>query len=203
MSYSVRKINRFVLLLVFSGLVLMFVASFSYRLSNPSLFKSIAENRSGRGSQSGQSMGQGMDPKLMEQVGELMAKLKENPNHFETRMALAELFATAQDPASAAVHLQKAVSIKPDDAQAHFNLGVVRHDLEQFAEAAAGYERSLSLEESPITMYYLATVYFEHLNKRAEARKLFERVAANAESPDFLRERARLALKMFEGGQSN
>jgi serine/threonine protein kinase/Flp pilus assembly protein TadD len=52
----------------------------------------------------------------------------------------------ARDPAERAGCFQVAVALRPDSAVAHFNLGVVLHDLKDVKAAAAAYRKAIALE---------------------------------------------------------
>jgi Flp pilus assembly protein TadD len=198
MRNSYPLVNKAAIALLTLGLAAMFIASFSYRLGNPSLHKSLSEKQAGQPSFGGRGMDSGMSRENMERIAGLMAKLRENPNDFDTRMQLAEAFRSAGDAASSAAHLQKALILRPDNAEGHYNLGITLYELGDYEESARNFERVLELEEDLSAMFNLAIVYHQQLEKTAEARELFARIAASPGAAPDLRERARAILESTE-----
>jgi len=151
------------------------------------------------GGGSGQKAGgRGMDamasnPELVAKIGELMGALKENPDDFAVRMDLAEAFMQVNNPAAAAQHLQKAVELQPDNAVAHYYLGIMLYALQQYEGAVQRFEKSLSLEEDPHVMFNLALILLQHTDREAEALALLKQTATSDE-PE-LRDGSRMVLE--------
>ncbi|MDR2050849.1 MAG: tetratricopeptide repeat protein [Deltaproteobacteria bacterium] len=198
MSDSSRLVNKAAIALLTLGLAAMFIASFSYRLGNPSLHKSVSEKQANQPNFGGRGMDSGMTRDSMERIAGLMAKLREKPDDFDTRMQLAEAFREVGDATGSAAHLQKALAIRPDSAEGHYNLGIMLYELGEYEESARSFERVLELEEDLSAMFNLAIVYHQQLEKTEEARGLFSRIAAAAGAPPDLRERARAILESLE-----
>ncbi len=187
-------LNKTTIAVVFLALGLMFVASFSYRLSNPSLIKRVTERQTNETNFGTQGMNTGMTQELMAHIGELMSKLGQDPNNFEVRVELAEHFMEAQDWASAEVHLAKALAVKPDDVAANYSLGVVQYQQGKFAESAATFEKVVSFDEDSSAKFNLAILYYQHLGKKDEAVALFKSIASSEASDPELKSRATAIL---------
>lgn len=185
--------------IVVLGLAAMFFGSFSYRLSNPSLVKRIAEQpprASDFGNQGG--MNTGMTPELMGHIGELMGKLAENPENFDVRIELAEHFMEVNDWKSASVHLERALTIKPDSVTANYMMGVAQYSRGDFAGSAKSFERIVALEEDPSAMFNLGILYAQHLNKVEEAKELFTKIAGMSGIEPGLQAQAKEALEILK-----
>ena len=176
--------------LLFLGLAAMFVSSTGYFLSGPSLIKKNINKtpvQPGSAAAPDAGMGGAMNADFMERISDLMGKLKENPNDFDTRMELAEMFMMAKEVSGATVHLQKAVELRPDSQEAHHKLGAILYGLERYEESARSLEKALALEEDAGCLFNLGMIYIQHLDKAAEGRALLERAAAAPDaSPDLL-----------------
>lgn len=177
------------------GIAAMFIASFGYRLNNPSLIKSVAGS-TGEGPESrergnmGSRMGAGLSGENMERISALMSRLRDNPDDFDTRLELAYIFMDAGDSASSATHLSRAVSLRPDSAEAQYSLGIALHDQGRFEESARAFERVLELGEDFSAMFNLAVLYHRELGQSGKAAELLRRVAAAGGAPPDLRSRA-------------
>lgn len=186
--------------LVVLGLGAMFIGSFSYRLSNPSLVKRIgvqSPRDSDFGNQQG-GMNTGMTQELMSHIGELMSKLSQNPEDFDVRLELAEHFMEVGDWKSASVHLTRAVALKPDSVPANYFMGVAQYSQGNFAESAKAFEQLLSIESDPSAMFNLGILYAQHLNKSAEAKELFAKVAALPDTPADVKAKAQEILNSLK-----
>lgn len=181
------------------GLAAMFFGSFSYRLSNPSLVKRIgaqAPRTSDFGNQGG--MNTGMTPELMSHIGELMGKLAQNPDDFQTRVELAEHFMEVNDWKSALVHLERAAAINPESPSVYYMMGVAQYGQDDFVNSAKSFERIVELEQDPSAMFNLGILYAQHLGKTEEAKALFNRIAAMDKIDSGLKDKAKEALSRME-----
>jgi tetratricopeptide (TPR) repeat protein len=203
---SISALSRKAILpVLFLGLAAMLIGFFSYRLTNPTLIKQVeirapqmpeAAALPDSGMSGGMaSMGSIMNhPELLPRISELMLKLSEDPDNFDTRMELAEVFMQARDPAAAAQHLQRAVELQPENYIAHYYLGIMFYALQRYEEAVQSFEQALTLEEDPYVMFNLALLYLQYTDREAEALALLERTAAYDEDPE-LQESSRRILK--------
>jgi len=203
--------RRLILPVLFFGLAAMLIGFVTYRVTHPTLIK-LVEIRSGSPQQTAPGSGDDCDdpthdhsggsgaghamsanPELVAKIGELMIALQEKPGDFTVRMELAEAFMQVNDPAAAALHLQKAVEIESENAVAHYYLGIMFYALHRYDEAVQHFEKSLSLEENPYVMFNLALILLQHTDREAEALALLERTVVSDE-PE-LREGSRMILE--------
>ncbi len=114
-------------------------------------------------------------------AGELMMKMKENPNNVDTLLDLAFLFYEAQDPLGTLNFANRASTIDPINAEAAYFAGVAHAQLNEPKEAVAAFERSLMTKNSAQTRYNLALVYIHALN---EVDKGKEELQKSLQAPD-------------------
>ena len=103
--------GRMVLAFMAFCLVIIFAASFLYRLERPTL--EVQQKKGGQG-----GMPQGMDAAMngpMREVMELMQKLQENPDDPGLQMAMAERFMAMGSFDRAKTFLDKVAKVRPDD----------------------------------------------------------------------------------------
>jgi tetratricopeptide (TPR) repeat protein len=74
--------------------------------------------------------------------------LKLQADHLGALQDLGGLLCLLGNPVEGEVLLSKLVALKPNDAFAHYNLGVVRESLKAFAEAKLSYEMAIALAPS-------------------------------------------------------
>lgn len=200
MIKSTNFVSKSALLLTFLGLAAMFIASFSYRIQNPSLIKEARKQQSAPassgsfGSSASAGMNMGMTSEMMTHITELMSKLAQNPNSYEIRMELANHFMEAEDAVSAMVHYKKASEISPDKFQPIYSVGVCQYRQGQFEEAAESFRQVLKLEKEYSAQFNLALLYRLHLNKVEESNRLLEEIVSTATVDEDLRNRAREVL---------
>ncbi|MDR2891811.1 MAG: tetratricopeptide repeat protein [Deltaproteobacteria bacterium] len=178
-------LGRVVLALMFASLLGMFAASFAYRHSNPSLVKHLNAV-----SESSSESEEAAEAQAMQHIGELMGKLKENPESYDLRMELAGHFMESNQWPNAVAHLEKAVEIRPDSLPAHMHLGYARFSLQEYEAAAQSYERAVELSGDANAKVNLAFIYKNHLNRQQEADALFDAVI-NSDANEQAREMAK------------
>lgn len=194
-----QLLSKLTIALVVLGLGSMFIGSFSYRLSNPSLVKRIGgqtPRTSDFGNQGG--MNTGMTPELMSHIGELMGKLSADPDNFETRLELAEHFMEVSDWKSASVHLTRAIEVNPESITANYMMGVAQYSQQDFAASAKAFEKIISIEADPSAMFNLGILYAQHLGKPAEGKAMFEKVVGMSGIEPELKSRAADALERMK-----
>ena len=113
--------------------------------------------------------------------------LKQNPQNATASVELAKtLLAAAGDEKRAEELLRSAIALQPDNAEAHYQLGVLFERKRQWQEAADELTRSTSLEpNNPMPHYHLARVYDrlgQHDRAQAE-RSLHAQLTAPAKQP--------------------
>lgn len=202
-----RNENRLaspILLLIIIGLAGMFIASFVYRFSNPSLEEEIfltssADQPSGFGGGESGGMG-GLSAEAMTQVSQLMAELQKHPDSYNTRMQLAAVFIEVRNWDGAAAHLKKAMELEPRESAPVYMLGVSLYNIGDFEGSAKCFEKVLKLENEPLAKFNLALIYRQHLGKVAESDAMLKEIADTESLDPALREQAK---KVLEASISN
>lgn len=94
---------------------------------------------------------------------------------------------------------QKVVRLMPDDAEAHFNLGVVLKGLGQADSAAASYRRAATLKPDSATAHFSLGNILKELDQFDEAAASFRRTVEL--KPDFSEAHNNLGLALKELGK--
>ena len=94
---------------------------------------------------------------------------------------------------------ERAVEIKPDYADAHFNLGLTLQELNQLDAAAKCYQVTLTLESSYVKAHNNLGIIYKELGKMADAVKSYEQ--AIALQPAFAEAHNNLGTTFQELGQ--
>jgi lipoprotein NlpI len=175
--------RRTLVLVLAAVLAVLFVTSFWYRMEHPSLRVEMRTER-----QAPPGMGQGMD---MNRVQELMARMGEKPEDVPTLLELADLFMGMEAWDRAALFLERAGKIAPEDPRVLRGLGMVHFEKKEFDKAAAAFAKILEREpQDPTTHYNLGIVLKHYLNRKAEADAHFKAVMGNAAADQELRQEA-------------
>jgi len=74
--------------------------------------------------------------------------------------------------------LSKAVAVRPDVAEAHYNYGVALGDLRQYEEAVASYERAIALKHDYADAYFNRGVALAELGRPVQAIESYDRAIA-------------------------
>jgi DNA-binding transcriptional MerR regulator len=99
--------------------------------------------------------------------------LEHRPRDGAIHRRLSTVFESSGDPVSAARHLDTAAVLDPDNAELHFDLGVLHRKLKNLERAAASFERALESEPSLIEAHlHLAQIYEQQGRKREAMRHL-------------------------------
>jgi tetratricopeptide (TPR) repeat protein len=99
--------------------------------------------------------------------------LEHRPRDGAIHRRLSALLERSGDPAGAARHLDTAAVLDPDNAELHFDLGVLYRNLQNLARAEAGFKRALECEPDLIEAHlHLAKIYEQQGRKREAMRHL-------------------------------
>lgn len=178
-------VNRKLFLAIMGiGLLAMLAGSFMYRLSSPGL---VTDGRP-------RTAVANKAPSEAEIVGPMMQQLQKNPNNIEALMFLGEHFLGHENWAQAATFLQKAVVAAPSEPRPLYLLGICQYHNKEYAEAAASFERLLTLYDEPAARYNLGLLYRHNLNNIEKAKTHIEALLANAEAPEELKKLAQEEL---------
>lgn len=187
--------GRMVLAFVAFSLVIIFAASFVYRLERPSL--EVHEKKGPAG------MPQGMDQAMngpMREVMELMQKLQENPDDPGLQMAMAERFMAMGSYDRAKAFLDKLVKVRPDDPDVLNALGVVRYNVNDVEGAKAAFEAILARDaEDYRARFNLGLLYKYALGQPEKAKEALSAVIASPKTDPETRKTAQTELETKPG----
>ena len=130
----------------------------------------------------------------MNEIGQLMQKVQQNPGDVAAILHLAEHFVEDKNWAAAENFLRKAVVAAPSNPQPLYLLGVVLHNRGGHAEAAACLERVVSLRDEPSVRYSLGVLYVHHLQDPARGDQHLRVALAQPGLPDDLAKLIRAEL---------
>ena len=187
--------GRMVLAFVAFSLVIIFAASFIYRMERPSL---AVQQKKGQG-----GMPQGMDAAMngpMREVMELMQKLQENPDDPGLQMAMAERFMAMGSFDRAKAFLDKLVKVRPDDPDVLNALGVVRYNLSDLEGAKDAFESILAKDaEDYRARFNLGLLYKYALGQPDKAKEALLAVIASPKTDPETRKTAQTELETKPG----
>lgn len=193
MSQQQTAVPPFLLLFLLTALLSMFAASFQGFMQSP-VPVSSANGRGGMEAgaippeplgiaglpDGGASLA--LTEKQADELSELMRRLQANPQDTEALLEIGETFLMGQDWARAQVFLARAVASAPEDSRPRYMIGICLYQQGKMPEAAAAFEKLLSLKEDPAVQYNLAVIYKYHLNERDKAKELFNKIIASPEA---------------------
>lgn len=187
--------GRMVLAFLAFCLVVIFAASFVYRLERPSL--EVHQKKGPAG------MPQGMDNAMngpMREVMELMQKLQENPDDPGLQMAMAERFLAMGSYDRAKAFLDKLVKVRPDDPDVLNALGVVLYNQKDPEGAKAAFEAILAKDpEDYRARFNLGLLYKYALGQPEKAKEALSAVIASPKTDPETRKTAQTELETKPG----
>jgi tetratricopeptide (TPR) repeat protein len=98
-----------------------------------------------------------------------LAVLALDPCHFDALQLMGALEAQRKNHQSAIDHLDRALRIKPDQAEVHFNRGVALGELKRFDEALASYDQALRIKPGYAGAYHNRGIALQALGRFDEA----------------------------------
>ncbi|OGJ16285.1 MAG: hypothetical protein A2632_00070 [Candidatus Pacebacteria bacterium RIFCSPHIGHO2_01_FULL_46_16] len=98
-------------------------------------------------------------------VQSYVTTIENDPTNPALRISLGGIFLSQEQFAQAATLFQQAAEIKPDYANAHYNLAVALMKLNQFVQARASYQQVLALVDPASEDYTLITKELESVEK--------------------------------------
>jgi predicted O-linked N-acetylglucosamine transferase (SPINDLY family) len=109
--------------------------------------------------------------------------LRQQANHFDA-LHLLGVIALQTSHAQRAVELiGKAIALKPDCPEAHYNHGLALQHLKRFRDALASYDRAIALKSDYLEAHHNRGRVLQRLNRPGQALASFDR--AIALKPDF------------------
>ncbi len=124
---------------------------------------------------------------LSQRAGELMMKMKEDPQNVETLLDLAMLFYDAKDPIGTLNFASRASVIDPLNADASYLSGLAHAQLQEADKAIEAFDRSLLSKNSAQTRYNKALVYIHALSDKANGKAELEKALALPDVTDELK----------------
>ena len=188
--------GRMVLAFAAFCLVIIFAASFIYRLERPTL--EVHQKKGGQG-----GMPSGMNDAMngpMREVMELMQKLQENPDDPGLQLAMAERFMAMGSFDRAKTFLDKLVKVRPDDPDVLNALGVVRYNMQDLDGAKAAFEAILAKDAEDFrARFNLGLLYKYAYKDEAKARQALSAVIASPKTDPETRKTAKEELETKPG----
>ena len=117
--------------------------------------------------------------KLPEAEGMYRAILARNPEHFGSLHAIGVIALKRNAPAEALEPLEKAVSLAPNSAEAHNDLGMALASLGRPADAIAHFEKAIALNPDFATAYNNLGNALMEMERSREAIAMFEQAIAH------------------------
>lgn len=124
------------------------------------------------------SEGPSLSPGDQARVGQLMRKLKDNPNDAKTLVAIGNVYFGARQFNVAGSFMQRALSVKPDDVNARLALGASEFNMGDVADARRTWQRVLATDPKNVEAYYdLGFLYVsQNPPDMANTRKMWDKV---------------------------
>jgi tetratricopeptide (TPR) repeat protein len=187
--------GRMVLAFIGFSLVIIFAASFVYRLERPTL--EVQQKKSQGGMPPG--MGEAMNGPMRE-VMELMQKLQENPDDPGLQLAMAERFMAMGSFDRAKTFLDKVEKVRPNDPDVLNALGVVRYNLNDLDGAKAAFEAILAKDAEDFrARFNLGLLYKYAYKDEAKAKEALSAVIASPKTDPETRKTAQQELETKPG----
>ncbi|WP_027722301.1 tetratricopeptide repeat protein [Maridesulfovibrio zosterae] len=174
------------------SLVVIFIASLTYRMNHPGNkveFQQEGGQRSSGGMPGG--MGSGMNEASMKRVRGLMEKMGKDPENMEIQLELANSFMMIRAYERAQVFFEKVVAKEPENEQALMGLGMCYYQGEQFEKAAAAFDEILAFNpDESMAQFNVGIIKKYYLHKHDEAEEHFKKIIDNPKTPADMKKRA-------------
>lgn len=178
-----------------ASLVLLLAAGLYQRVANPALHLHMDAPPPAAQAAPADHDHPPLTPEDNAKLGQAMGKLRENPADTETLLEIAAIFSRNNDWINAVTFLERAAQAAPKDMRPRFFLGVALASQGRHAEAAAAFEKTLTLAPGNAeARFNLGILYRYYLHQNDKAADLFRTVAESPEAGENLRELARKEL---------
>ena len=181
--YGMKRIVLMALALAFLGMTLV---SLWQRIIRPDLV--IPSHRQMSAGQGAEHTGD------MNEIGQLMQHLQQNPNDVAAMVHLAEHLVEHENWTAAENFLRRAVVAAPGDSQPLYLLGVVLHQQGNHEEAAVCLERVIDLRDGPSVRYSIGVLYVHYLQDPARGGQHLRTALTQPGLSDELARRIQLEL---------
>lgn len=127
---------------------------------------------------SASSEGPSLSPGDQARVGQLMRRLKDNPNDAKTLIQIGNVYFGARQFNVAGGFMQRALAVKPDDVNARLALGASEFNMGDVADARRTWQRVLATDPKNVEAYYdLGFLYVsQNPPDMANTRKMWDKV---------------------------
>ena len=173
--------QKIILVALIGAVLAMFVGSFLYRMQGRGLVVEVQKEHGGMGGGMGEAGGKGGPMGMMgvdmEQLRELMSKLKENPNDPKVLLELANTFMMMQAWDKALEFVTLADKAAPGSIDVQRATGMVRFERKEYELAKKSFDLVLQKDPSDVLAHYNMGVLLKHyMKKPAEGDVHFRRV---------------------------
>lgn len=186
-AFPVSGMRRALLCVTALAFLATALAAVRQRITQPDLVVPAAPGR--------MQAGDAAAPGGMDEIGALMQKIQQDPGDVSSMVHLAEHFIQDGNRQAAENFLRRAVVAAPADAQPLYLLGVVLHQQGKHEEAAACFERVLSLRDEPSTRYSLGVLYVHYLHKAERGAEHLRIALTQPDLPEELAELIRTEMR--------
>lgn len=164
--------KRLIVLTVALGVVVMFVASFVYRLQDPH-----AKHKESRPDANPAKVA--MNSEQGTEIQHLMEVLQEDPDNAEALSGLAAIFLETEAWDKSASFWERYLKIQPEDEEAVYLYAMALLNMDKVNDSVEQLNRLLKLNpENYYGLYYLGMVHIYYLDDKAQGKVLLEKVVA-------------------------
>lgn len=169
--------SKAVLAAVMAGMLCMLAAWFTGRITHPDL---VVRHEAPQNQTAEEAMpGMRMSP----EIGKLMEAVGKNPMDGAALYHLAQHLVQENRYDAAENFIARAVAIEPHNPDRLYLLGVVQHNLNKNAEAAATLEQVAALNNDPSVRYSLGILYVYYLNQPDRGYGHLRQALAHEDTP--------------------
>lgn len=196
-GFSLSGGQKTVVWLLGASLIVIFIASLTYRMNHPGN-KVEFQQQGGQGA-SGEmpgGMGGGMSEEAMQHVRDLMEKMGKEPENMGIQLELANSFMMIRAYDRAQKFFERVVTKEPENVQALMGLGMCYYQAEQFEKASGAFDKILEFDPNDsMAEFNTGIIKKYYLHKHEEADEHFKKIIANSKTPADMKKRAEEELK--------
>ncbi len=177
--FELAASRKIILALLTLGLLVMLGISLQQRISGEPL---VVQGNPSSSSEAADPMAA-----LMTEIGTHMEELKQKPDDFDMLVHTSDLLIQTQQWDAAESFLQRAIKIDATKSEPHYMLGIVLHNKEKHAEAAASLEKVVTMNNDASARYSLGVLYAYYLDNKERALEHLKTALQDKNLPDSLR----------------
>ncbi len=193
-GFSLSGGQKIIVWLLGASLVVIFVASLTYRMDHPGNKVEFQQERRGGGAMPGGM--DAMNDESMKRVRELMEKMGKEPENMQIQLELANSFMMIRAYDRAKTFFEKVIAAEPKNIEALMGLGMCYYQAEQFKEAAQSFDSILAIDPDDSMARFNTGIikkYYLHEHEAADAE--FQKIIDNPKTPADMKKRAEEELK--------